>query len=330
MAKKYREPPEQIDPKEAVGLAVILLATLLVAYTAYSGAFKVRAHEQAVILRFGAYDRIVGPGLHFKIPFIEQRLLVDMSDHTLRLPWGEQESDGALSIDRGDESASLVLTGDLYAAVVEWNVMWRVKNPRQFLFSIEDQDVESIIVAVARSTMNRAIGDYAADEALTSKRAEIGLTAVSAMRSELEKLDCGVDIFDLQMQRIVPPQRVKPAFDEVNASIQKRDQLVNEARREQFQLLPAAEAQRDRLVREAQGYAARQSAEAEGEINALMAKYEAYRLAPDVSRQRLYLEAMERIFSQSGPKVILDGKLNGMVPYLNLGSSENPPLLRTK
>jgi membrane protease subunit HflK len=121
---------------------------------------------------------------------------------------------------------------------------------------------------------------------------------------------------------VTPPNSVKPSFDEVIASIQQRDQLVNEARREQNQIIPLAEAKRDQLVREAEGYASRRLAEAEGEVSALKQKLEQYQLAPEATRQRLYLESMERVFESSGPITILDSDLKGML--LNLGTSLNP------
>ena len=125
------------------------------------------------------------------------------------------------------------------------------------------------------------------------------------------------------MQRVTPPERVKPAFDAVNESIQQRDQSVNEANRERNQLIPQAEATRDRFIREAEGYAARTRAETEGEIAALRAKYEAYKLAPDVTRQRLYLDAMEAILLNSGPKTVLDADLRSLLPLLDLNNHDD-------
>ncbi len=317
MAKMEPKPNIEIDARQVMNTVIAGLAALLIIYVIVRGAFTVRAHEQAVVLRFGAYDRTVGPGLHFKLPWVEDRLLVDMSDHTFRMPWGDRERSGRLQVDRGDESEALFVTADLYAAVVEWNIMWRVSDPRKFLFNVDEAEVEALIAEVARTVMNKAAGDYAADELLTTKRVEVGLAALEAMQQQLAQYESGVEVFELQMQKVTPPARVKPAFDEVNASIQQRDQLVNEARREQNQLIPLAEARRDQLVREAQGYSARRLAEAEGEVTALMEKYQQYQLAPDATRQRMYLETMEKIIKKCGPVTILDEGLNGMLLNLN-------------
>ncbi len=169
--------------------------------------------------------------------------------------------------------------------------------------------------------MHRIVGDYSADEILTGKREEIGLMALKEMQNTLQSYQSGIEIIDLQMQRVIPPDRVRPAFDQVNASIQERDQKVNEAKQERNTLIPKAEASRDKLIRESEGYADRRRAEANGEISALLAKYREYKLAPQVTRERLYLEAMEQVIENSGPKTVMDGDLQGLLPLLNLDST---------
>lgn len=310
------------SPQQIGSLAALIFGVLVVAYIAWSAAYVVDAHEQAVVLRFGKYHATQPPGLRFKIPGVDQRVLVDMSERSMRLPWGysEREEDWLPMADSGDE-ISLILTGDLYAAVVEWNVFWRVTEPDKYIFSFSEEHVQRALLAVARSTMHRIVGDYSADETLTGKREEIALAALSEMQRALEPLDAGIEISDLQLQRVTPPDVVKPSFDQVNASIQQKGQLIYEATRERNSLLPLARANSDKLIREAEGYAARRLAEAEGEISALLAKYESYQLAPDVTRQRMYLETMERVFASGGRKVILDEKLQGLLPLMNLGES---------
>lgn len=308
--------------KQAGGFLMIAVAVLLVVYLVVSGAYTVREYERAVVLRYGRYHTEVGPGLHFKIPWIDERVLVNVSEQSLRLPWGNSDdraSGQQLRVQHDVEEQSLILTGDLYAAVVEWTVIWQVSDPRDYVFSINEMQVESTILAVARSTMHRVVGDYSADEILTGKRSEIAVAALEEMTNQLETYDCGVTVVDLQLQRVTPPERVKPAFDDVNASIQQRDQLVNEARRERNALIPTAEAKANQLIREAEGYAARRRAESEGEIAALRAKYQSYKDAREPTRRRLYLETMERVLESSGPKTILDSDLNGLLPLLNLG-----------
>jgi modulator of FtsH protease HflK len=322
VSKPNYQKPQQVElsPRQvAIGLASIL-SLMLVGYLFASGVYSVAAHEQAVVFRFGKYLTTVGPGLHFKFPWIDQRFIVDQGERSLRLPHAQLESNSPTD----DQETKLILTGDLYAAVVEWNVFWRISEPKDFLlnFDGDDRKVTRAIVAVARSVMHRVVGDYSAEEVLTGKREEITQASLKELSERLVEFGSGVSITDLQMQRVTPPDRVRPAFDEVNASVQQRDQLVNEAKRERNQLIPAAEAQRDRLIREAEGYASRKLAEAQGEISALLAKYEAYQKAPEVTRQRLYIEMREKVLQNSDRKIIIDKGIQAPLPVLNLDPNQ--------
>ena len=313
----------ELSPQQLLGVAVSGLALFLVVYVLFTGVYSVAAHEQAVYLRFGKYVNTYGPGLHFKAPWIDQRFIVDRGERSLRLPHSQLDRPGySQNSNPGmdEQEDKLILTGDLYAAVVEWNVFWRVTDAKDYLFNFngDEGEIEKTIVAVSRSVMHRAVGDYSAEELLTGKREEITAIALKELSERLTEFGSGVTITDLQMQRVTPPDRVKPAFDEVNASIQQRDQSVNEAYRERNQLIPTAEAQRDRLVREAEGYSSRKLAEVQGEISALLAKYESYKLSPDMTRKRMYIEMMEKVITQSGPKIILDADTSSPIPLLNL------------
>ncbi len=322
-------PQVDLSPNQIVGIAVFALAGMFLVYIFTAGIYSVAAHEQAVVLRFGKYTQTVGPGLHFKAPWIDQRIIVDQGERSLRLPYSDNEETPRYAQTTTDEQEDkLILTGDLYAAVVEWNVFWRVIEPKEYVinFNGDDGQISDVIVAVSRAVMHRAVGDYSAEELLTGKREEITQIALRDLSERLKEFGSGIAITDLQMQRVTPPDRVKPSFDEVNASIQQRDQSVNEAYRERNQLIPSAEAQRDKLIREAEGYASRELAEAQGEIAALRSKYESYKLAPEVTRQRMYIEMMERVLQNSGPKIILDSKVSSPLPLLNL----NEPALKTE
>lgn len=312
------------SPLQLASMAVLIFGVLVIAYVAWSAAYVVDAHQQAVVLRFGKYHTTQTAGLHFKIPAVDERVLVDMSEKSMRLPWGHSERAGDWSspeVNRANEGA-LILTGDLYAAVVEWNVFWQVTDPGKFIFSFNEDHVRQALVAVARSTMHRIVGDYSADETLTGKREEIALAALDEMRLALLQFDAGIEIIDLQLQRVTPPDVVKPSFDAVNASIQKKGQLIYEANKETKSLLPLARAESDKLIREAEGYRDRRLAESQGEIAALLAKYDSYKLAPEITRQRMYLETMERVMAGGGRKLILDENLKGLVPFMQLGGDK--------
>ncbi|GIW98125.1 MAG: hypothetical protein KatS3mg111_1458 [Pirellulaceae bacterium] len=314
------------SPRQLATALVLVFGILVLGYLAWAAAYMVEPHQQAVVLRFGKYHSTQPPGLHFKLPWIDQRVLVDTSEKSMRLPWGHDERAGDWSLEsttRSDDDA-LILTGDLYAAVVEWNVFWQVTEPEKFIFSFDEQHVRSALIAVARATMHRIVGDYSADETLTTKREEIALKALAEMRTAMDQFQAGIEITDLQLQRVTPPDVVKPSFDQVNKSIQIKGQLIYEATKERNSLLPLARAEADKLIREAEGYANRRLAEAEGEIAALQAKYQSYQLAPGITRQRMYLETMERVFANGGRKIILDHRLEGILPLMQLNDHSAP------
>ena len=306
--------------REFVGWAVGGVIALLVIGLAWGSFYTVAANEQAVVLRFGEYQSTAGPGAHFKIPFVDQVLAVGVAERQLRLPG----TAGMEQLTASDlpEDETLMLTGDLNTASVEWTIQWRVQKPKEFLFAFYDREDEHVFERVfrtaARSVMNRLIGDYSIDEVLTNKRTEVAEKALVETQAILDAYDCGVLITDLQMQRVTPPESVKPAFDAVNASIQERDRLENEAYKERNQIIPAARAERDKLIQEAQGYADRRTAEVTGEIAALRAKYEAYTLAPEETRRRLYLETMQKVLQNVDQKLILDAGLDNTLPLLPL------------
>lgn len=318
--------PEDVPWDRILLVAPLVIVLVMVVLLVYGSVYTVEPHEKAVVMRFGKFrEPLVEPGLRFRIPLVDTVLKVSVQENGLRLPFGT---------DRGrpreaTEEETLMLTGDLNAAVVEWTVQWKVTEPDKFLFRFYREDdpqyPEKVIMTVAQTVMNRLVGDYSIDEVLTEKRGELAGKARQATQSMLDQYDCGVLIRDLQMQRVSPPEKVRPAFDEVNASIQKREQLLYEGRKEQNRLVPQAEAEKDKLIREAEGYRERRLAEARGEVDALLAKFEQYKEAPEETRQRLYLEAMEEIFGAVESKVIVDADLQGKIlPLLPLEQGAAP------
>lgn len=319
---QYQE--ADLDFRYLIKWFVLFVVLVMVAW---KGFYTVRENENAVVLRFGKYHATTPPGFHFCIPFVDEVLTVNVTEERrLRLPLGL----GTERPEEMSEEATLMLTGDLNASSVEWTLQWRIDDPKQKLFSFYDPRVpesdaylEQVIITVANSVMNRLVGDYSIDEVLTEKRPEIRLAAREATQEMLDRYQCGITITDLQMQRVRPPAKVRPAFDAVNSAIQQRDRLENEANKERNELVPKARAESDKKIREAEGYAARRRAEVNGEVEALLAKYEAYKLAPEVTRKRLYLESMERVLQSVDDKVIIDDGLNQVLPLLQLGKGEN-------
>ena len=230
-------------PLVAIGLVVAVLAT--------QSFYTVEPHEQAVVMRFGKFSKTVPSGLWFKIPLVDEVVKVSIEEHSLRLPQGVE---GVRPRDTSEEE-TLMLTGDLNAAIVEWTIQWRVTDPYLFSIRFHREDaphyVEQVITTVAQTVMNRLVGDYSIDEVLTEKRGAIAEEARQATQEILNAYAAGIGIRDLQMQRVTPPDRVRPSFDQVNASIQMRDRLENEANKIRNELLPKAFAEKDKLILEA-------------------------------------------------------------------------------
>jgi membrane protease subunit HflK len=316
--RRLAEPWQRLIPLIPWVVGALALVLLL-----FDASYTVEPHEQAVVLRFGRYHATTMPGLHLKLPMIDQVLKVSVEEHGLRLPFGAaSHGEYAEESQRHQDDETLMLTGDLNAASVEWTVQWKVTEPKDYLFRFpkdpRDEFASDLITFVGRTVMNRLVGDYSFDEVIGPKRGDIASAARTDTQRILDHYQCGITVTALQMQRVIPPDRVRPAFDKVNASIQEKQKLENEAEAERNKLLPAARAARDRLIREAEGYAGRRKAEAQGEIEALLAKYHAYQRAPDLTRQRLYLEAMQDVLTGVKDKTIIDADLKQFLPLLNL------------
>jgi len=313
------------DMAKATRLVVAGLLLLAIVLLATRSMYTVQPNEEAVVLRFGKYASTAEPGLHFCIPFVDDVLTVDMRERTVRMPFGLSDD---RPVGKFNEEAVLMLTGDLNAAAVEWTVQWRVAEPFEYLTTFhnsyfeQDEYLQAIIVIVARTVMNRLVGDYSIDEVLTGKRNEIREQALEATQQMLDEYSCGVLITDLQLQRVTPPEQVKASFAAVNEAVQTRDKLENEANKEKNTLLPKARADRDKAIREAEGYAARRRSEVRGEIDALMAQYEQFAKAPEETQQRLYLEAMEKVMSSVKNKTIIDSDMQQLLPLLNLNEGD--------
>jgi membrane protease subunit HflK len=321
-----RRQPQEVPWDRILLMAPLVLLGMAVVYLVIRSVYQVHEYEKAVVMRFGKYHQTVDSGLHLCIPLVDEVLKVSTEEHSLRLPFGI----GPSRPRNVAEEETLILTADLNMAVVEWTVQWKVVEPRDYLFSFYKEGdpayPERVITTVAQTVMNRLVGDYSMGEVLYStgevlpeKRGMIASEAKQATQDILDLYQCGVQIRDLQMQRVTPPEKVRPAFEQVIASIQKKEQLEYEGKKERNQMVPEAEAERDKLIREAEGYRDRRLAEAEGEISALRAKYEEYKQAPQETRQRLYLEAMEEVLGAIQSKVIVDADLQGrMLPLLPL------------
>jgi len=209
---------------------------------------------------------------------------------------------------------SIMLTGDLNVAVVEWTVQFRIKDPRQFLFDV--RDVSKTFRDMSEAVMREVVGDHSVDEVITIGRDAIAIQAKEQLQRLCDRYGIGIDVQQLVLQNVNPPDAVKPAFNEVSQAIQEKERAINDAWADYNKAVPRAKGEAEQAVRSAEGYALERVNHAEGDARRFEAIYEEYRKAPVVTRQRMYLETMGQLLPTLGRKLILDDKAKGVLPLL--------------
>jgi membrane protease subunit HflK len=314
----FRIPKIGWPPGRGLRVILIALAALLLLSTTY---YQVEPDEVAVIQRFGRFDRTADPGPHLKLPFgIETATKVPVQ-RQLKMEYGFRTSrPGTRS--RFEPSTpetvgeSVMLTGDLNVAVVEWIVQFRIKDPRAFLFNV--RDVPQTFRLMTEAVMRQVVGDHSVDEVLTIGREAIALMAKEELQKLCERYQIGIEVQQLVLQDVNPPDPVKPAFNEVNQAIQEKERAINEAWADYNKSVPLAKGEAEQAVRAAEGYALERVNNADGDAKRFEALYEEYRKAPAVTRKRLYLEAMAQVLPKLGRKVVVDDKARSVIPLLQL------------
>jgi len=210
----------------------------------------------------------------------------------------------------------MMLTGDLNAALVEWIVQYRIKDPVAYLFHV--RDVEATIRYVSESTMRQVVGDNSVDEVIILRRKDIAEEAGRMMQELLTEYDTGIDIVTVNLQDVNPPIPVQPAFNEVNEARQERERIINEALQAYNGAIPRAKGQAEEIVLEAEGYAIDRVNRAQGDAQKFLAIWREYSRAQDVTKRRLYLEMMREVMMHVDKKYIIDEDLKTFLPLLQL------------
>jgi len=305
------------------GAGIVLLIAALVAIWGLSGFFRVQSEELGVVLRFGKHVRTVQPGLNYHLPYpIETVLLpkaLRVSSITIGMQVGDESSRRISARDVPEES--LMLTGDENIVDVDFTVLWRIKpdGVGDFLFNI--QNPANTVKAVAESAMREVIGRSEIQPILTGARNKIELAVQELMQKTLDEYGAGVLVQQVQMQKVDPPAQVIDAFRDVQAARADLERAQNEAQTYANRILPEARGRAAQIMQTAQGYREQTVAEAKGQAARFTKVLEEYQKAPDVTRERIYLETMERVLGGTD-KIILDqgGAGSGVVPYLPLDS----------
>jgi len=311
-----------------------LLGLAVIALWAVSGVFRVQPDEVGVVMRFGAFDRLVAPGLNYHLPWPVESVLTPPVTRINRIEVGFRSAttDGRLAPGGRDVSGrdiveeSLMLTGDENIIDIDFAVFWRIRDVTQYLFHIKNR--EEVIKAVAESSMREVIGRTPIQPALTELRAKIEADVRRETQQILDEHDAGVEIVQVQLQKVDPPHAVIDSFRDVQRANTDSERLRNEAEAYRNDILPRARGEAARITAEAEG--ARQSAiaEANGQAQRFASVLAAYREAKDLTLKRMYLETMQDILAQS-QTVIVDENVRGLVPFLPLNNDRPPPRAAT-
>ncbi len=303
------------------GPLVFLAGLVAIAVIAWYGFFfRVEKDEIGVVMRFGQYVRWEKPGLHPRLPppieevytpKVTERKKIEVGMRT----FGSGNSSGVRDV----PEESQMLTGDENIVDIDFVVFWRIEKPEDYLFNIKDPD--RTVKDVAESAMREVIGRSKVSDVLAPGREPIELGAQALMQKILDSYHAGVRIMEVKIAQAQAPADVRRAFNDVVAAGQDRDRAQNEAQREANKIIPEARGEAERIVQAAEGYKTQTVAEATGQAARFNKVYEAYKNAPDVTRKRIFLETMEKVFSGTD-KIILDPNAaqgSGVVPYLPLG-----------
>ena len=311
-------PPERATgPFSGPGKVVAIVAAFIVLQAAAGAFYTIKPGEVGIVLRFGQFHRTTTPGLHFKIPYVEEMTKVDVeSVRKEEFGFRTRTATAGAAYDRnGFDMEALMLTGDKDVIEVAWIVQYKVSDPVLFLYKV--RDVAQIVRDASETVTRRIVGNMDFDYVL-SNREILAANARKELQGQLDRLESGVNVLTLQLLDINPPEQVKPAFNEVNIADQDMKRLVNEAEETYNRVIPKARGSAKQIVEEARGYAVERINRANGETNRFQAIVKEYEGAEEVTRQRLYLEAMQEILPQVDQVYVVDAGQQSILPLLDL------------
>ena len=299
------------------GRSFILLLIIFTGIWAATGFYRVNPQQQGVVLRFGEWVRTTAPGLHYHIPFPIETVMTPEVTRDNRIEIGFRDVGGSSSTRRDIADESQMITGDENIVDIDFVVFWRVSDAGQYLFNLAEPD-ETIKVA-AEAVMREIIGRTAIQTALTEGRQEIQAQARQQLQDLLNEYGAGVRVRDVQLLAVDPPADVIDAFNEVQRARQDRDRLKNEAEAFRNDIVPRARGAAAKLIAEAQAYEAEVVNRATGDASRFDQVYKAYLEDKDVTKERIYIETIEKILGNV-EKIIIDENSSGsgVVPYLPL------------
>lgn len=307
----------KISQKRFITIVIVIAAAIFF----FTGLYTVDPEEVGVIQRFGKYVITTEPGLHFKIPFGVDKLTKVKVKHVFKEEFGFRTIQPGVKSTystKGYDLESIMLTGDLNIADVEWIVQYRIKDPVKYLFNI--RNIEETIRDLSESVTRQIVGDRSGDEVIVLSRKEIADDIQVELQKTLDDYGSGIEIYTINLQNVNPPEPVKPAFNDVNSAKQEKERILNEAWQQYNQIIPEAKGKAKRTIEEAEGYAINRVNRANGDAERFIQIYNQYRNAKIVTKKRLYLETMQKILPKVEKIYVVDDELKGLLPLLELGT----------
>jgi len=317
--------PPQV--KTLFGNLKIIIIAVVAIVSAFLSFYTVEPEEVGVVQRFGEFVRTAQSGLNYKIPFIETVAIVPV-ERQLKQEFGYRTVTAGVQSryqKSGYADESLMLTGDLNLADVEWVVQYRIDDAYQYLFKVRNP--EKTLRDISEAAMRQVVGNRTVNEALTVGRAEIALRVQDIIQQLSTDYENGIRIEQVVLQDINPPDKVKPSFNQVNEAQQQRETLINQARADYNRVIPRARGEALETIQQAEGYAAERVNRARGEVVAFNELFTEYSKAQQVTKQRIYFETMQKILPIIGSKIVTDQDGTGALPLLQMQIGNGKPNL---
>jgi len=356
---RMQQPGRIRYPRMRWNWIILLVVVVAVAGGLKSAVYTVPTDSAGVVQTFGRYSRTTEPGIHLKMPFgIEEAIAVPVkkvqkeefgfrtleagvdsrylgadeiegrrvnSEDLVRLirESGERVSRGA-SYQMAERAREIlrgeyvILTGDLNIVDVEWIVQYLIKDARSYLFNIREP--RQTIRDASQAVMRQLIGNGSVDEAITIGRIEYEVAGKEALQKLLDEYETGIHVVTVKLQSSNPPRKVRPAFNEVNKALQQKETRINEAMKTYNEAVPKTKGEAKKAIETARGYAAERVNEALGDIAKFESIYAEYTKAPDITKQRMYLETMSKLLPLIPEKWIIEqgGADGGILMKLDL------------
>jgi len=296
------------------GALVVVIAIVLWLLT---GIYIVGPDEQGIVLRYGAITRVTSSGLNYHIPYPFETVFTPKITEVKRVEIGFRTIDPGPPARYSDKPReSLMLTGDLNVAQVEWIVQYTIKDPVQYAFRIREP--RETIRNMSEAVMRLIIGDHTINQILTSGRENIQRESQAKLQKLLDSYGSGVSIRNVILQDVTPPHEVKPSFNAVNEARQEKEKKINQAWEEYNRVIPRAKGRAEQMLRSAEGYALERINHSKGDADRFLLAWEAYKQAPEVTKRRLYLETMSLVLPELEDKLLLDDAQGNLLPLLKL------------